>query len=136
MSTHNIPFQYIKENQPKLSQICSYWIFSKGLEDEFETATEVLLYMAFDFCCISLVYSSVPLCLIGVSVWQRYTAPYCSKAIRNSASLLKDISNTVPCCLYSRSSVAQTLMAHLTWLFRTRSCVPWKNMHRCRFGTI
>ena len=39
MSTHNIPFStYIKENQPKLSQICSYLIFSKGLKDEFETA--------------------------------------------------------------------------------------------------
>ena len=39
MSTHNIPFSiYKKENQLKLSQIGSYWIFSKGLKDEFETA--------------------------------------------------------------------------------------------------
>ena len=30
-------FQYKKENHPKLSQICSYGIFSKGLK-EFETA--------------------------------------------------------------------------------------------------
>ena len=37
MSTHNIPCS-IKENQLKLSQTCSYWIFSKGLEDEFEIA--------------------------------------------------------------------------------------------------
>ena len=57
MSAHNIPFQYIKENQPKLFGICSYWIFSKGLKDEFETATEVLLYMAFDVCCIDVQFS-------------------------------------------------------------------------------
>ena len=38
MSTHIIPFSTEKENQPKLSQICSYGIFSKGLENEFETA--------------------------------------------------------------------------------------------------
>ena len=31
-------FQYINENKLKLSQICSYCIFSKGLKDEFETA--------------------------------------------------------------------------------------------------
>ena len=30
--------QYKKENYPKLSQICSYGIFSKGLKKEFETA--------------------------------------------------------------------------------------------------
>ena len=28
----------MKENQLKLSQICSYWIFSKGLKDKLETA--------------------------------------------------------------------------------------------------
>ena len=28
----------IKKNHPKLSQICSYGIFSKGLKNEFETA--------------------------------------------------------------------------------------------------
>ena len=26
---------------------------------------------------------------------------------------------------YSRTSVARTLMAHLPWLFQTRSRVPW-----------
>ena len=31
-------FQYKKENIPKLSQICNYGIFSKGLKNEFETA--------------------------------------------------------------------------------------------------
>ena len=34
MNTHNIK----KENHPKLLQICSYGIFSKGLKNEFETA--------------------------------------------------------------------------------------------------
>ena len=37
MSSHNIPFSIYKKNKLKLSQICSYWIFSKGLIDEFET---------------------------------------------------------------------------------------------------
>ena len=31
-------FQYKKENHPKLSKICSYEIFSKGLKNDFETA--------------------------------------------------------------------------------------------------
>ena len=30
--------QYEKENQPKLTQICSYEIFSMGPKNEFETA--------------------------------------------------------------------------------------------------
>ena len=30
--------QYIKENHPKLSQICNYAIFSKGPKNEFEAA--------------------------------------------------------------------------------------------------
>ena len=30
--------QYEKENEPKLSQICNYGIFSKGPKNEFETA--------------------------------------------------------------------------------------------------
>ena len=42
MSTHNIPFlikkKKKKENQPKLSQICIYRIFSNRLKNEFETA--------------------------------------------------------------------------------------------------
>ena len=53
MSTHNIPFSILKGNHPKLSQICSYGIFSKRLKNEFETAVinkpsataEVLLYI-------------------------------------------------------------------------------------------
>ena len=30
--------QYEKENHPELSQICRHGIFSKGLQNEFETA--------------------------------------------------------------------------------------------------
>ena len=38
--THYTIFQYVKKkkNKHKLSQICSYGIFSKGLNDGFETA--------------------------------------------------------------------------------------------------
>ena len=39
MSTQMYHFQYKKENHPKLSQICSYGIFAKGLKNEFVTAT-------------------------------------------------------------------------------------------------
>ena len=38
MRTHNIPFSIYKKNHPKLSKICSYGIFSKGPENEFDTA--------------------------------------------------------------------------------------------------
>ena len=38
MSTHNIHFQYKKENHRELFQICTYEIFSKGLENEFKKA--------------------------------------------------------------------------------------------------
>ena len=51
MSRRNLLFSihvYIQENRPKLSKICKYGIFSKGLNEEFEAAmvraTEVLLY--------------------------------------------------------------------------------------------
>ena len=38
MSTRNIPFPNMKKgNHPKLSQICSYEICSKGPKNEFET---------------------------------------------------------------------------------------------------
>ena len=36
MRTHNILFSI--ENYPTLSKIWSYWIFSKGLKNEFDTA--------------------------------------------------------------------------------------------------
>ena len=57
MSTHNIPFFNMKKKKhQKLSQICSYGMFSKGLKNEFEShgkraisvrAIEVLLYKVY-----------------------------------------------------------------------------------------
>ena len=38
MSLHNIPFSLKTENHPKLSQICSCDICSKGFKNEFQTA--------------------------------------------------------------------------------------------------
>ena len=39
MSTHSLQFLYLKKlKHPKLSQICSYGIFSKGLKKDFKTA--------------------------------------------------------------------------------------------------
>ena len=55
MSTHNIPFFNMKKkNIPKLSQICSYGIFSNGLKNEFETAVvnEPLVFEPLKFYCI------------------------------------------------------------------------------------
>ena len=37
---------------------------------------------------------------------------------------------------YSRTSMAQTQMARLPLLFRTRSWVPQNKSHRCRLGII
>ena len=47
-------FQYEKEKQPKLSQICSYEIFSKGLKKEFERAmiNEPSVFEPLKFYCI------------------------------------------------------------------------------------
>ena len=55
MSTHNIPFSILNENNPKLSQICSYRIFFQGTQEQVRNshgkqamsvrATEGLLYV-------------------------------------------------------------------------------------------
>ena len=37
---------------------------------------------------------------------------------------------------YSRTSMARTLMARIPRLFQTRSLVPWKQSHSCRFRII
>ena len=46
-------FQYEKEKHPKLSQICSYGIFSKGLKNVFETAVvnEPSVFKLLKFYC-------------------------------------------------------------------------------------
>ena len=50
-------FQVKKENQRKLSYICNYRIFSKGLKNEFETAVvnEPSVFEPLKFYCISLI---------------------------------------------------------------------------------
>ena len=55
MSTHNIPFLYNKARQPKLSQTCSYGIFSKGPKNEFDTAVvnEPSVFEPLKFYCNS-----------------------------------------------------------------------------------
>ena len=54
MSTQNIRFSIKKENYPKLSQFCSYGIFSKGLKNELETAVvnEPSVLESLKFYCI------------------------------------------------------------------------------------
>ena len=55
MSTHNIPFFNMKtKKHPKLSQICSYGIFSKALKNEFERAVvnEPSMFEPLKFYCI------------------------------------------------------------------------------------
>ena len=58
MSTHNIPFQYKTANHSKLSHICRYGIFSKGLKNELETAVvnEPSMFEPLKFCCIQIYF--------------------------------------------------------------------------------
>ena len=53
--TQNTIFQYEKETHPKLSQICSYGIFSKGLKYKFERAmvNEPSVFEPLKFYCIA-----------------------------------------------------------------------------------
>ena len=50
-------FQYKKDNHPKLSQICSYGIFYKGLKNVFETAVvnEPSVFELLKFYYIALI---------------------------------------------------------------------------------
>ena len=54
MSSHKIPFSIYKHNYPKLSKICSFGIFSKGLKNEFETSlvNEPSVFEPVKFYCI------------------------------------------------------------------------------------
>ena len=66
MSTHNIPFFNMKKKHPKLSQICSYGIFSKGFKKEFERAVvnEPSVFEPLKFYCknvYKICYLSSPL---------------------------------------------------------------------------
>ena len=55
---YTIFLQYEKEKHHKLSQTCSYGIFSKGLEEEIETAvvTEPSVFEPLKFYCICINY--------------------------------------------------------------------------------
>ena len=50
-----------KKNHPKLFQICSYGLFSKGLETEFETAVvnEPSVFEPLKFYCIDVMNSAL-----------------------------------------------------------------------------
>ena len=52
--TQNTISQYKKENHPKLSQICNYWICPKGLKNELETTVvnETSVFEPLKFYCI------------------------------------------------------------------------------------
>ena len=52
--TQYIIFQYENEKRPKLSQICSYGIFSKGLKNEFErtVVNEPSVFEPLKFYCM------------------------------------------------------------------------------------
>ena len=65
--TQYIIFQYKKENHPKLSQICSYRIYSKGPKNKFETAmvNEPSMFEPLKFCCISIYLNF--LCFVDIS---------------------------------------------------------------------
>ena len=73
MSTQNIPFSVWKRKHPKLSQICSYGIFSKELKKEFETAV-VNEWSEFDplkFYCMyrTTFYHTVVLYFLIYYIW-------------------------------------------------------------------
>ena len=53
-NTQDTIFNIRKENHPKLSQICRYGIFSKGLKNKFETAVinELSVFEPLKFYCI------------------------------------------------------------------------------------
>ena len=54
--TQNTIFNMKKKKHSKLSQISNYWIFSKGLKNEFETAVvnEPSVFEPLKFYCISM----------------------------------------------------------------------------------
>ena len=66
-------FQYKKENIPKLSQICSYGICSKGLKNEFGTAVvnEPSVFEPLKFYCICFFAFAVLRCLFELKTFLR-----------------------------------------------------------------
>ena len=62
MSTHYIPFSISRENQPKLSQISSFGIFSTGLKHKLETAmvNEPSEFKPLQIYCMSILVCHAP----------------------------------------------------------------------------
>ena len=61
-NTHYTIFNINAKNHPKLSQICSNEIFSKGRKNEFETAVvnESSVFEPLKFYCISTYFVNLP----------------------------------------------------------------------------
>ena len=116
--TQDTIFNIKKENHPKLSQICSYGIYSRGLKNKFETAVvnEPLVFEPLTFYCIKchffLVFRTVMVIILDVPFFKNFD---------------ETVSRYHHHREYSRTSVAKTPIARLPQLFRTRSGVPNKN---------
>ena len=86
---------YKKENHPKLSQICSYEIFSQGLKNEFEKAMvyepSVLEPHLFIFCLLTylLTYSSVVVVVVVVIAFSPFLAAYLWNMLFHYKDLLR-----------------------------------------------
>ena len=65
-------FQYEEEKHPKLSQICSYGNFSKGLKNEFDRAVvnEPSVFKPLKFYCILYISANILLILLSSSFTQ------------------------------------------------------------------
>ena len=73
MKTNNSISKYEKGNHPKLSQISSYGICSKGPKNEFETAVvnEPSVFEPLKFYCIEWKLHHAYLCINKVGDFQR-----------------------------------------------------------------
>ena len=73
-------FNMKKEKHPKLSQICSYGIFSKGLKNEFKTAVvnEPSVFESLKFYCIPIHVCTVYQRYLTVVDSLQTLLPYCA----------------------------------------------------------
>ena len=136
MSTHNIPFSNKIENNPRLTQICSYRIFFQGTPEGFRNSrgkrvisigtTEVQLYV---FCKknmegkqrVTLIQITRLYACESCTVCQCHAKkPLSNKQSEETFSYTFVFFAFFHCEKYSRPSVARILMARLQQLFRTR----------------
>ena len=77
-------FQYENEKHPKLSQFCSYRLFSKGLKNEFERAVvnEPSVFEPLKFYCIHY-------CKIAITPFHHECFPCVLSYIKYSQACLK-----------------------------------------------